>query len=727
MAKHSRGKSRGSLSIFSLDAIRSRGWAGSRQACRLLEDDDQPKNLQIKPDQMHSAAQMADPLLRPLSPTPASSILQISNLGPVTLAEPEDIAGPCRQVISDAQKRSFSELNEKEVETPPKHRPLSWLPPGETSGRPSHLPTNNTASTVDRSMISAPVLTSTTNAKVALTEGVHCGKITTSGLATSSWHPKSGWVATEDAEDHAKDQATKLQEQKTRDGQILLPSQHSNGFHKMSKRSSKRSASINNALSKVKEALTSRLRQASDPQTYRSVFSRDKFVRLGDDCQPQSPVNDKPGRSGTEVQNLGADHSRALSDRGQVKRKPMQCQGHDIQDPPKEGKRPFLIEVDDSAKNGCYCADQEQHAVDFHFEDLETSFAKAVEKLDFRIRGDKVSLTSLSSIFQSGKNISAPNKTRIVQPTQGLARVPCLQLPANAGHPPQTLSQDSTSNKLATDQPSMGQCASCALSCSFGHAKAPAEVYSTPYQMDPVPSQELDNSDRAARAERIFSRGHLNPLASHPDLTKFAEQPSPTMTDPDVPPTPTPTKPKIPSYTETAGVQLTHTKPDLNDLEGAPIYSPSIGSLGQYDRNTPSSASASANFSSHKLGAASSRRPLLETPTRPPRRGTDRRHMASKNDHHRSRTFPNQASPNQAWHGPNKNDENRGSRPGIMQARNVSDGGEEKSERTLETRNQNLMSETHCVGDKIRSGLGANTSASRAIIESSDRNGTGWI
>ncbi|KAF7502617.1 hypothetical protein GJ744_005433 [Endocarpon pusillum] len=727
MAKHSRGKSRGSLSIFSLEAIRSRGRAGSRQAFRLPEDNDQPKNLQIKPDQMNGVAQMADPLLRPLSPTPASSILQISSRGHVTLAEPEDIARPCRQAISDAQKRSFSRLNEKEVEKSPKHRPLSWLPPpGETSGRGSHLPTNN-ASTVDRSMISAPVLTSTTNAKVALTEGVHCGKITTSGLATSSWHPKSGWVAADDGEDHAKDQATKLQEQKTWDGQILLPSQRSKGLHKMSKRSSKRSASMNNALSKVKEVLTSRLRQASDPQTYRSVFSRDKFVRLGDDCQPQSPVNDKPGRIGTEVQSLGADNSRAFSSRGHVEGKPMQHQGHDIQDLSKEGKRPFLIEVNDSAKNGCYCAYQEQHAVDFHFEDLETSFAKAVEKLDFRIRGDNVSLNSLSSIFQSGKNISAPNKTRIAQPTQGLARVPCFQLPENPGHPPQTLSQDSTSDKLATDQQSMGQCASCALSCGFGRAKAPAEVYSIPYQLDPVPNEELDNSDRAARAERIFSRGHLNPLASHPDLTKFAEQPSPTMPDPDVPPTPTPTKPNIPSYRETAGVQLTHAKPDFSDFEGAPIYSPPIGSYGQYDRNTPSSASASANYSSHKLGAASSRRPLLETPTRPPRRGTDRRHMAPKNDHHRSRTSPNQASPNQAWHGANKNDENRGSRPGIMQARVVSDGGEEESEGALKTRNQNLMSETHCVGDQIRSGLGANTSASRGIIESSNRNGIGQI
>ena len=675
---------------------------------------------------MHGAAQMADPLLRPLPPTPASSILQISNLGHVTLAEPEDIARPCQRAISDAQKRGFSKLNEKEVEKPRKHRPLSWLPPsGETSGKASHLPNNSTASTVDRSMISAPVLTSTTNAKVALTEGVHCGKITTSGLATSSWHPKSRWATTDDGKDPAKDQAAKAQEQKTWDGQILLPSQRSKGLHKMSKRSSKRSASMN-ALSKVKETLTSRLRQASDPQTYRSVFSRDKFVRLGDNCQPQSPVNDKPGRIGTEVQNLGADNIRALSDREHVKRKPMQHQGHDIQEPSKEGKRPFLIDRDDSAKNGCYCADQEQHAADFHFEDLETSFAEAVEKLDFGIRGDKVSLTSLSSIFQSGKNVSAPNKTRNAQPTQGLPRAPCLQLPANAGHPPQTLSQHSTSDKLATDQPSMGQCASCALKCSFGRAKTPAEVYSTPYQMDPVPSKEFDNSDRAARAERIFSRGHLNPLASHPDLTKFAEQPSPTMTDSDVPPTPTSTKPNIPSYRETAGVQLTHAKPDLNDLEGAPIYSPSIGNLGQYNRNTPSSASASADFSSHKL-AASSRRPVLETPTRPPRRGTDRRNMASKNDQHRLRTSPNQASPNQAWHVPNKNDGNRGCRPGIMQARDISDGGEEELERALKTRKQNLMSEAHCVGDEIQSSLGADTTASRAIIESSNGNGIGLI
>ncbi len=685
-------------------------------------------NPQVRPDQLDSTARMADPLLRPLPPTPASSILQRSKLGHVTVAEPEDIAKPCRRANLDAQKRSFSKLNEKEVEKPRKHRPLSWLPPSsETSGRASHPPNNSTTSSVTRSMISAPVLTSTTNAKVALTEGLQCGKIATSGLATSSWHSEPGWVAAVDGKDPARDQAAKVQEQQSWDGQVLQPSQRSDELHKMSKRSSKRSASMN-ALSKVKEALTSRMRQASDPQTYRSVFRRDKFVRLGDDCQPQSLVKDKHSRIGAKAQDLSADEFRALSDHGHVTAKPIQHLERDTQDLLKDTKRPLLIDVDDSAKNGCYCADQEQHAVDFHFEDLETSFARAVEKLDFCIKGDKASLTSLSSLFQSGKNISAPNKTRTEQSRQSPPRAPCPLLPASVGHPPQTLSQHSTSDKLATDKPSMGQCVSCTLKCGSGHAKAPAEVYSTPYQMDPIPSGKLNESERAERAERIFSRGHLNPLASHPDLTKFAEQPSPTMTDPDVPPTPTPTKSSIPLYREKSRVQLTHTKHDLNDLEGAPIYSPSIENLSQYGQNAPSSASASANVSFHKLGAASSRRPLLETPTRPPRRGTDRRNTASNKDQHRLRTSPNQASPSQSCHAPNKNNENGRRRPGILQAREIGDEGEEELEKALKSRNQNvMMSQTRCVGNDIQSTLGIDTTATRAIIENSNGNEIGWV
>ncbi len=517
-------------------------------ACHLPEDDDQPQNPQVRPDELDNKVRMADPLLRPLPGTPASSILQRSNLGHVTVAEPEDTVRPCRRANSDAPKRSFSKLNEKEFEKPRKHRPLSWLPPsGETSGRASHPPNNSTTSSFSRGVISAPVLTSTTNAKVALTEGLQCGKITTSGLAAPSWHPEPGWVAAVDGKDSARDQAAKVQEQQFRDAQLLLPSHRSTGLHKMPKQSSKRSASMN-ALSKVKEALTSRMRQASESQTYRSVFRRDKFVRLGDGCQQQPPVKDKHGRIGIEAHDMGADEFRSPSDHGHVTTKPIQHPGRENPDLLRGGRRPLLIDVDGGAKNGCYYADQEQHAVDFHFEDLETSFARAVEKLDFRIKGDKASLTSLSSLFQSGKTISAPNKTRTEQFGQSLPRAPCPQLPASVGHPAQTLSQHSTSDKLATDQPSMGQCVSCALKCGFDRAKTPAEVNPTPYQMDPIPPGKLDESERAERAERIFSRGHLNPLASHPDLTKFAEQPGPTITDPDVPPTPTPTKPSITSY-----------------------------------------------------------------------------------------------------------------------------------------------------------------------------------
>jgi hypothetical protein len=661
---------------------------------------------------MFSAAGIADPLLRPLPPTPEPSIHQRSKLNYVDpTAEPDGIVSARQQAISganfDTQEQKIMKVAERDVAKPRKRRPLSWFPPSDTaSGKASHIPKSSTASAVERSTISAPVLTSTTNARVALIEGVRCGKITPSGLATSSWDPESGWIA-DDGVESANDQPDKVHEAQIACGQEAQPYPRSKGFGQPFKLSSKRSASMN-ALSKVKEALTARLRQASDPQTYRSVFNRDKFVRLGDDCRPSSPVNDKFERIQTEGRNLGRGKIRALTGHGHIRGKPLQHSVQDSHNAQGEGEHPFLVNANDTSEAGCHRIDCREHEVDFHFEDLETSFAKAVEKLDFRIRRDKVSLTSLSSFFHTGKNVPALNDTKVPQQLQGLPLVPShssskpdLPLHNLSPHP---IFDQLASGQLASGQPSMGQCASRVFKCSSGRSKKPKAVYS--YQMDPTSTEGIDRGDRDALAKRVFSRGHANPLASHPDLTAFAHQPPPT-----------PSSTTMPQQRGTSGIQTTKEELDQNDLEDAPIYSPSLENLSQYDRNTPTSTSESANPSSQKLLSTSSRMPPIETPTRPSRRGVEGLDAAANY----YRNVPSR-SPNVADVSVRKYDENKSARSNMTQSPDFIQESNVDSARILKVRDENMKVGAKGVGHEGQSNLGVPAGSGGNVNKEDDGN-----
>ena len=644
---------------------------------------------------------MADPLLRSLPPTPVPNIRRKSNLSHLSLPELDVIVQPRHRAYSNAEKQPPVKVCQRDAPKRRKHRRVSWFPPSSSAfGKTSNLPKSGTALTTGRNVISAPVLTSTTNAKVAFTEGVHCGKMTTSGLATSSWDPEPGRITDDNVIDFGKDKSYRVQELQSSSGQKSQPPQHSKGLREFSKGPSRRSASMN-ALSKVKDAVANRLRQASDPHTYRSVFSRDKFVRLEDDCQPPSIVNDKHPRISTEGRNLGRDKIRALTGHGHVRGKPIQYSGQVGHHALRERRVPCLVDPDGTSNIGYHGTDQIEHEVDFHFEDLETSFSKAVEKLDFRMKRDKASLTSLSSFFHSGRDISASNKTRAPQPSQSLASGLYPYLSSKVDHPPQKASPSPSSEQLVSGQLSMGQCASCISKRSSGRARAPPDVYSFPHQPDPISNEGAGKRDRTALAQHVFARGHSNPLASHPDLTKFAEQPTPRMTDTEMPP-----------RGGRLGVHITHEEHDLSDLEGAPIYSPSLENLSQYGRNTPTSAPGSTNLSSRKLYAASSRLPLIETPTRPSGQGTDRRIKASKYNRHRVKP-----STGEAFHTFNAQDETPGAQAKVVQSQDLNCGGDEQIKGILKHKDPNMMIGTDDVNDNGQHSHGMLTSVSRKAIE----------
>lgn len=670
-------------------------------AYRVPNDDDLPADVDPGAGEMAIAAGISDPLLRPLPPTPAPSHRQRSNLSHITLAEPDEIIQPRQRANSDAQKQSSKRVTEGDNPKPRKHRPLSWLPPSsKMSARASHLHKDSITSTVERNIISAPVLTSTTNAKVALAEGVHCGEMTTSGLATSSWHSKSGWLSHDIGGDLATDQFEKVQELQILGGQTAQPHLCVNGPKEVPKGPSERSASMN-ALCKVKDALTTRLRQASDPQTYRSVFGRDKFVRLGDDCQPPSPMNDKHSQNRTEGRNLGRDKIRILTGHRHSMRKAVRDPWQRTHGALGEEQNALVIDADDTFNAGCYRTDRIEHALDFKFENLETSFAKAVENLDFRIKRDKTSLTSLSSIFHSGRNVSAPTQTKIPRSQQGLPQAPCSHLDSSTDYPPHKNSPHPASDQLGSAQPSMGQCASRVSKLSAGRGKAPTEVYSFPYQRDVTSHEDIDKSDRTARAQRIFSRGHSNPLASHPDLTVFANQAVPPMPVHDT---------KTSPLGGTSGAQISRQELDHDGLERAPIYSPSLENLSQYDRNTPSLAPGSTNFSPRKLRAVTSRVPLVETPTRPPKRGTGSRPSAPK--HHRE--VPNRSS-DEAAHTIRKHDKNDNPQLDLAQSRDVAGRGNNHAEKALKLKDQNMKIGAEGMGNGSQVSFATPTGASRKM------------
>ena len=108
-----------------------------------------------------------------------------STAGPAPVSEtPQNCHGRGGSNISAAGNLAASES-----EIPPGAsktrlpRPLSWLPTPRSR-----------KNKVGRS-ISAPVLTSTTNAGVAQIEGVRCGELTQTDLVQSTWSPQAGWIA----------------------------------------------------------------------------------------------------------------------------------------------------------------------------------------------------------------------------------------------------------------------------------------------------------------------------------------------------------------------------------------------------------------------------------------------------------------------------------------------------------------------------------------------------
>ena len=152
-----------------------------------------------------SSLSYCDPNNQPPATAQHAGIGTVSSSSPFTSSDALAVEKPSPRADESTTKR--------------KHRPLSWLTfnkaqtayPRSLSER-FGLPRGQSSSSVAKSTISAPMLTSTTNTKVAEVEGVHCGELTQETFNKSTWSNKLGWVSAEDDHRTAATQARSLAE-----------------------------------------------------------------------------------------------------------------------------------------------------------------------------------------------------------------------------------------------------------------------------------------------------------------------------------------------------------------------------------------------------------------------------------------------------------------------------------------------------------------------------------
>ena len=117
-----------------------------------------------------------------------------------------------------------------------KKRPLSWLTFNRTADYPRSISQrlrtlkDPSSSSLAKSTISAPVLTSTTNVKIARSEGVHCGELTPEIFDKSTWDSKIGWVPDEEEDSDAAAQARRIARDVAAEGQHAESDEKANRF-----------------------------------------------------------------------------------------------------------------------------------------------------------------------------------------------------------------------------------------------------------------------------------------------------------------------------------------------------------------------------------------------------------------------------------------------------------------------------------------------------------------
>ena len=421
-------------------------------------------------------------------------------------------------------------------------RPLSWsslqkpFSQGQSCPRSlsTQLPKASSTSTVGRSVISAPTLTSTTNVEVARTEGVHCGEMSDAAFSPPDWNSPVGWVARASVDkSNMSGHASRSERTQSNDKDTKLAGRTFRGG---------RIFRLGNALRTRIKSSPLRTRKENE-----HTFLTQHCPPLVGDSNLQNKANTQSSaRSRVEALNHYRGKMKGFPWSSRIRRKSVNHSPSLLssqQDPPLLGE---LNDVDAMRTHSM------QGDGDSTFGSLTRSFASAVDKLDFHssFPHNTSFLRSKSSFFNIKKDTSE-NDAR-----QELIR-----------------SDEGKSNQASTS--------SLSKSNNVDGTKASKVVYSR--GGSPSTSQIL-SVRKAAPEPIVYSKdnngyipskpveGHprgVHPLRMHP--------PSPKSTS-----TIRPQRAQTPS-------QMSEDGSESISLEDAPIYSPSLGDLSQYARSTPPS------------------------------------------------------------------------------------------------------------------------------------------
>lgn len=566
-----------------------------------------------------SLSYRCDPKNQP-PPTPEPSFV---NLG---MEESVKSSPPVKENHPDEDKP-----DEKKTESRPQRlntirrrahrlRPRSWLPFSRSSPNASYprsassqLPKTASSSTVARSVISAPILTSTTNVSVARTEGVYCEDMSDLDFSQTARNLQAGQVvvSSQHSGEASQGQSGEAASPQPIPGNVS----DKRGDPLVSKKG--RLLRLGNAIrSKISHGV-------SHQQTPASSSSQENKKPEPSDSPGGIDLSRDASRRRAETINLYKEKIKGLTGREHVRQRSL---GASIRMPgsTNDVDPPLLADAVDGATDGTHGVDLpatdlvgEQSENESPFGSLTRSFASAVDKLDLHwsLPRNMSFIRSKSSIFNLRKgdkdDTSSPQQGRRDFPpispsrpappiSQPIAASPPSQLPSGESSGLPGAPQDSTHSILKTMAP-----------------KVQTDSHSS-HRPHPMVFSNVKNGYVASNPIPGYPGG-VNPLRMHPPDT-MAIDPSIQSRTPRREP-PVPNRPARPLATYFGGPS-TGSQPqsptsldgdessDSGSLEGAPIYSPSLGDLSQYSRETPKSVSFSPAGKGRIADAA--------TPTREP-------------------------------------------------------------------------------------------------------------
>ncbi|KAK5051371.1 hypothetical protein LTR84_003023 [Exophiala bonariae] len=535
MTTHKRNQSRGSFSLFSLNTIRSLSRAGSRQAARVPSKDELLERTES------SLSYRCDPYNQPPpSPSPQATTVQsyekasLDHHGHHGLLARDSVSTTLASHARSARHKVSQRL-----------RPLSWFSLQRSSAQdPSYprsvsaqLPKASSTSTVGRSIISAPTLTSTTNVKVAQAEGVDCGEISDAAFSESTWDSQVGWLPQASAEkscpsghDHSSE--------------TLHPHQNYGSLDTRRFKSGR--------VFKLGNALRTRLKGSKgSPLGGRkeSPLLMPHPPNLVGKSATQSTFPDRPdAQPRAEPCNHYLLKEKGFGWSSHIRRKSVNHNSGlgDTQNDP-----PLLSGLNDGDMAR---TNSVQEDGDSAFGSLTRSFASAVDKLDFQTPPREMSFLKSKSSFFNMKKGTTDNDgyQESKKPEIGISKT---SPPARTS----SLQRPQISNTLEAPVMTKSRRANLPPTKILATRKVAPEpmIYSTTRNAY-IPSNPVAG----------YPRG-VHPLRMHPPDTK----PMSIMKQPRV---------------ETPSQESVDGSGSIS-LEDAPIYSPSLGDLSQYARDTPPS------------------------------------------------------------------------------------------------------------------------------------------